>query len=109
MLLQLDGTSSPLDPPSLASLRRSDTQMYHTSSLLDDPAFFDEALRDLKLGKKLRDAHGGPLVVAQLAGDDPEAMGRAGKLLVGLVDALGELDVEYGRKCAYSLTRIVPT
>lgn len=61
--------------------------MYHTSSLLHDSAFRDEAMRDLKVGRKL-----GPNVpvVAQLAGDDPEAMGRAGKLLVGLVDALGE-------------------
>jgi hypothetical protein len=65
--------------------------MFHTSSLLDSPRFLDEAMRDLKLGRKMRDAAGGgPLVVAQLAGNDPDAMGQAGKMLVGLVDALGE-------------------
>lgn len=82
--------SSPLPLPSSLSLaaERIDTQMFHTSSLLDDPAFYDEAMRDLKLGRKM----GRPRVpvVGQLAGDDPEAMGRAGALLVGLVDALGE-------------------
>lgn len=65
--------------------------MLHSSSLLNDRDFLEQTLLDLELGKKLREQFGGPRVVAQLAGDDPEDMSRAGRLLFGLVDAVGEL------------------
>jgi len=77
-----------LFPPSSFA---KDTQMLHSSSLFNDRDFLDQTLLDLELGKKLREQSGGPRVVAQLAGDDPVEMGRAGKLLIGLVDVVGEL------------------
>lgn len=64
--------------------------MLHSSALINDRDFLESTLLDLELGKKLREQSGGPRVVAQLAGDDPDKMGRAGRLLIGLVDALGE-------------------
>ncbi|KAL7411526.1 hypothetical protein BDY24DRAFT_133571 [Mrakia frigida] len=64
------------------------TQMLHSSALINDRDFLESTLLDLELGKKLREQSGGPRVVAQLAGDDPDKMGRAGRLLIGLVDAL---------------------
>lgn len=61
--------------------------MLPATRLLSDADFLEETLLDLRAG---REHAGGPLVVAQIAGDDPETIVAAARLLSSLVDAVGQ-------------------
>lgn len=67
--------------------------MFHVDPLLDNPDFRDRVLRDLEYGRQVS---GTPLVVAQLAGNVPERVVDAGKIVARYVDALGEISLAEG-------------
>lgn len=67
--------------------------MFHTTPLLENRDFRERALRDLSFGRALAEAGSMTApVVAQLAGNDPDLLVEAGKVIGGLADAL-ELNI----------------
>lgn len=80
-------------PPSTRPNLYADTAMFHVDPLLDNPDFRDRVLRDLEYGRQVS---GTPLVVAQLAGNVPERVVDAGKIVARYVDALGEISLAEG-------------